>query len=921
MFKYLHSVGEGSFWLDHRLVPEVRAMFCAMASRAPVGGIQARYAQVVEAVAESLWDEGAPEAGSFCKSYQGVPWYDWIAMSENMSDGRDVRDAQIALNDIRACAEDRLCEYPLHPKVQKFFDDFVGKYGHCYDDQTDVLARVNGRTSWYPWPKFCDLHSCGAEVEVAAFDPALDGLRYEKPLAVIRKPYSGKMYRVGKQRGNIDLLVTPEHTMLVRKRMYVGGGREAAEYEWSDWRGVRAEEVAGKTTYRYKRGAARNLSVTSIPPEADPWGFSKKDMLAFGRLCGFFVGDGYAGGRQSSYLSFNLRKDRELAYLADLVRALGLDVIDGGNGCQHVSLTGAREWAQANFYAPEAERTHKKGWDTRVPEWVMHAPEAFVLGFLDGMRNSDGSDVTESSWSLSSVSGQVMEAVQVLGTMWGCPVSVRGPYVGNEVRTAFVSGPKCQEPVINRNGSEDGWEDYDGEVFCATTSTGFLVVRRNYATVVSGNSSIMELTGEPAVYSEGISWFTAWQLFDSPLCAGQEFSTRAVQHADWPMARECNVTESTLYEDCAITVATDYGDSAAVQVQDVSFMFAGKSLPNPQKFNVQVDLVKPIRALAALHKDWFEVFEAEVAWWKEHLSDEANRLALGIGDKEPFRPALDRARWALPGTIATGCAHTTGLRERARVLKDGANLAAASNAPATQAVWDEITETYRKALPGLAGMGLREAVYTPETVIPGHMRDVFSDAPDGPDAEVELTYTGKGCDVKPFRRKGEKSYLDVSANSVYQANVTFRCSLAVARDWHRHRTLFPWHLQVVRGDALLAESEKAPIQIDHHYQPMSDLAKAKVPELLARSTRIFDAFMATGNVVQAALALPLGTRVRLRGQGGLRDVIYMLELRKHAVGANFEYKEQATTALDAVRAYWTYPDGTISDAGGFGIVP
>lgn len=893
-FKYLHAVGESTYFLDHRLRPEVSAMFCAMASRAPVGGIRARYEQVVAAVAESIVEEGVRERWAYIFSRDGA---EHTRLDEGCQfvvrrdgDGNLLRWNESALTshsrpeDPRAMAEDRLCEPgPLHPRVQKFFDDFVGKYGHCYDDKTEVLARVEGRTAWYSWSEFCDLHVQGRAVEVAAFDPALDGVRFEKPIAVIRKPYSGRMYRVGKQRGNIDLLVTPEHTMLVRKRMYVGGGREAAEYEWSDWRGVRAEEVAGKTTYRYKRGAARNLSVRSIPPEADPWGFSQKDMLAFGRLCGFFVGDGYAGGRQSSYLSFNLRKDRELAYLADLVRALDLDVIDGGNGCQHVSLTGAREWALAHFYAPEAERTHKKGWDTRVPEWVLHAPEAFVLGFLDGMRNSDGSDVTESSWSLSSVSDQVMEAVQMLGTMWGCPVSVRGPYADNEVRTAFVSGPKCQEPVINRNGTEDGWEDYNGEVYCATTSTGFLVVRRNYATVVSGNSSIMELTGQPAVYSEGISWFTAWQLFDSPLCAGQEFSTRAVQHADWPMARECWLSPSEVVDHRI--------ESNAVPDQESlrGIGVAGQEVV-PEAHPELVDL----------HRDWFEVFESEVAWWKEHLSDPANREALGIGDKEPFRPALDRARWALPGTIATGCAHTTSLRERARVLKDGSLFAQASGSPAAKAVWDELADAYRQAVLGLAGMGLREAVYTPESAIPGHLNSVFTDAPDGPDAEIEEAYTDGLYDVPAFRRRSRTAYIDPAANSVYRIGVTFRCSLAVARDWHRHRTLYPWHLQVVREPVAVhgVEEARSLIRIDHHYEAKSDLAQAKVVELLARSTAVFDAFMAKGNVAQAALALPLGTRVRLRGQGGLRDVLYMLELRKNAVGANFEYKEQATAALD-----------------------
>lgn len=401
-----------------------------------------------------------------------------------------------------------------------------------------------------------------------------------------------------------------------------------------------------------------------------------------------------------------------------------------------------------------------------------------------------------------------------------------------------------------------------------------------------GHSSIMELTGRPAVYSEGISWFTAWQLFDSPLCAGQEFSTRAVQHADWPMSREC------------------------YHKQYITGMFVGQPPEPGEKYGKPYaghipplpDIVDP--DLADLHRDWFEVFEAEVAWWKDHLSTEANRLALGIGDKEPFRPALDRARWALPGTIATGCAHTTPLRERARVLKDGSLLAQASGSPSTAAVWEELTAAYREALPGLSGMGLREAVYTPESNIPGHLASAFSDAPDGPDAEIDESYNGGLADSPSFRRSSGTSYIDPSANTVYRIGVTFRCSLAVARDWHRHRTLFPWHLQVVRDPRVTNPydntSAGGEISIDHHYEPKSDLAKQKLPELLRRSTDVFDAFMARGNVVQAALALPLGTRVRMRGQGGLRDVLYMLELRKNAVGANFEYKEQATLALESL---------------------
>ena len=401
-----------------------------------------------------------------------------------------------------------------------------------------------------------------------------------------------------------------------------------------------------------------------------------------------------------------------------------------------------------------------------------------------------------------------------------------------------------------------------------------------------GHSSILELVGSPTVFSEGVSWFTSWLLFDSPLCAGQEFSTRAVQHKDWPMAREC-------YHKQYITGM--FVGQPPQEGQKYGAPYAGSLPPLPDVSNPDI---------ATLHADWFAVFEAEVAWWKDHLSVEVNRAALGIGDKEPFRPALDRARWALPGTIATGCAHATNLRERSRVLRDGSVLAQMSKCPSAESVWKDIARAYKEALPGMAGMGLREAVYGDDSPIPGHLRDVFSDAPDGPDAEVELVCTDGLHDVAPFTRKGEKSYADPLANTLFRVNVTLRCSLAVARDWHRHRTMYPWHLQIVRTDGPdIARVLPSPgtIQIDHHYTPMSDVAKALVPELLRRSTAVFDACMERGNVVQAALALPLGTRVRMRGQGGLRDAVYMLELRKYASGANFEYVDQAGQALRALR--------------------
>jgi hypothetical protein len=399
-----------------------------------------------------------------------------------------------------------------------------------------------------------------------------------------------------------------------------------------------------------------------------------------------------------------------------------------------------------------------------------------------------------------------------------------------------------------------------------------------------GHSSVMELTGSPTVAVEGVSWFTAWLLFDSPLVAGQEFSTRAVRRTDWPMARESRIVEGIAWGD-TVSEGT---------VTDPS--------------------------LAGLHQEWLEVYEAEVAWWTEHLTDPANRASLGIADKEPFRPALDRARWALPGTFATGAAFASNVRERARTLRDAASVNRDPAGPTS--VWSDIEFAYRAASPGIAQYGLKEAVIEGDRDLPGHLTSILQPVrgathPSGVDVELRVCdWKGDGV-VNPYTRTKERSYADPWFNRQVRTHVRIECSLAVARDWHRHRTLYPWHLGVVCLDGKL--------RLDRRYEPESVIGIARTPDLLRRSHARYRLFLAGGDVERAALALPMGTRVVVSGVGGLRDVLYTLELRANAHGANFEYKQQAEAALYLLetRARLSFvpaPDGVEDDPSVFDAV-
>jgi deoxycytidine triphosphate deaminase len=100
----------------------------------------------------------------------------------------------------------------------------------CYDKETEVLT-IDG------WKKFYEL----SQDDLLATLNSKGELEYQRPIKFQKFRYKGKMIRI---RGrNIDLCVTPDHLLLVRKRW-----RKYFEF-------VKAKDVYGKYNYELKRDA------------------------------------------------------------------------------------------------------------------------------------------------------------------------------------------------------------------------------------------------------------------------------------------------------------------------------------------------------------------------------------------------------------------------------------------------------------------------------------------------------------------------------------------------------------------------------------------------------------------------------------------------------------------------------------------
>jgi len=358
---------------------------------------------------------------------------------------------------------------------------YLLRHGHCYDDKTEVLV-LDTRTKdvrFMPWP---DVHAAWvldpSVLHVGAYDPDTDTLGFEAPTEVMAYDYTGEVYDV--DHAQVSLCVTPEHRMFVSRRSKGAWGQFGCA--------LLAREVAGRSMTRYRKVASDVVAPTAAGDESvlPSWitnATSASLLRQWGQFIGFFVGDGHAGGTAANDVSFHLKKPRKKEYLRTLVDALGLDMRELTS--MRVSLPscakGLRDTFRENFYTASGDKT--------LPPWVMFAPRAFREGVLDGLKNSDGS-VKRGAWVYATSSKVLAQSLQVLGCLTSQPFSLSPPRADGCMTLMALS--RCAEPVVNQGRTQDKWKHYTGKTYCATVSTGVLMVRRNDKTVLCGNSSPFE---------------------------------------------------------------------------------------------------------------------------------------------------------------------------------------------------------------------------------------------------------------------------------------------------------------------------------------------------------------------------------------------------------------------------------------------
>jgi len=342
--------------------------------------------------------------------------------------------------------------------VKRLLKGDRGHYG-CYTPDTEVLTEKG----WLRWDKL-DRTERLLAVDIKKGECFFE---YPSQYQVIDVEKDDKLYAVDSQ--YLSFAVTGDHRMVVSHRKKDG--------KFTEWYFREAKDCFSSPV-RYLLNSCLLSDQRKLPADIPDC-----DLLTAFRLAGFFFGDGIrSSSKEPGVVRFHLRLPRKIAYLS----SLGFSVDKMKSDYFSIRDTSVAKWIHQNFSGQDGKK---------IPEWILFLPKPELAAFFDGLKNSDGTRIKDRSWCYDSCEKEALDLLQAVAhingfsanmTLNNTPVSANhracwrisiGEHATRRVETCQHRSP----------GVAENWIDYSGKVYCATVSTGALMVRHNNKVMVSGN--------------------------------------------------------------------------------------------------------------------------------------------------------------------------------------------------------------------------------------------------------------------------------------------------------------------------------------------------------------------------------------------------------------------------------------------------
>lgn len=372
-------------------------------------------------------------------------------------------------------------------------DQRIDKNNHatatCFADDVEVLTGAG-------WKLFRDVLPTERFLTVNLED---DLYEYQKAEFFIQKRHSGDMVQFGGTKGSrIDMLVTPDHRMVVHKKKFCGRKGEENGYKGYGPPEIRlAGEVSHWDTLKATSNWAGMDPVQILVPKAGRNGEDKFiDAGDFAEFLGWFVAEGSVDKTvrmpgKGYRTTVSQKKESGRAALEPLLAKMPWKWHPGESG---YVASSCQLWTY--LHRQVGAGFAKK----RVPQWVKDSTPEIIERFLKGAIAGDGHVRPNGTRCYFTSNKLLADDFQELFLKVGrtARVSNRGRRDG-EIRGRKFAATCDGYVLIEKFGSKSfslrdfankpnfRTVQYRGMVYCVTVPNGTLVVRRNGCPIVAGN--------------------------------------------------------------------------------------------------------------------------------------------------------------------------------------------------------------------------------------------------------------------------------------------------------------------------------------------------------------------------------------------------------------------------------------------------
>lgn len=422
-----------------------------------------------------------PPAEAYVQYVNGVPW-NWLTRDDLIYEPfRAVNDSIYGRAPIESIVLNANTDlrFQLH-FLQRF----------CYDEQTEILTRSG-------WKRFPDVRGD----EEFATRSAAGEFQWQKSKDGKLHVFDSGGTMVQFRNRYVDLLVTPNHRMLTRRKPQGERILKTARDREYDWHIRRADEFLGKCTVDWRLPLTSSWPAPSDVPQrftlaagtAEGWRGADRTtkvdmpMWAFARFLGIFIAEGHlrhdAPGKVQRYeIHVAQLPGGKLDEVRRILKDTGLSWSYRSDGRSGGFTVGCKAlWTyleQCGHGAPNKV----------LPAEVMDWPTGLLQDLMHGLMTGDGTVSASGQRIYITTSQRLADQVQEIWQKCGVYSSV---ITKAQHPTSF--GKRTIYQVCARRETEFQVPKaqavpYNGDVYCVSVPNGIVLVRRNGKTMWCGNT-------------------------------------------------------------------------------------------------------------------------------------------------------------------------------------------------------------------------------------------------------------------------------------------------------------------------------------------------------------------------------------------------------------------------------------------------